>query len=186
VLNPDRRQLVSANLGLVGFFARKFDREHFNDACQVGALTLVHASARFDPSRNVKFSTYVSKWLITSILRQRRRLEAWSEVSLDEPFHDGEHTGIDFLEDPGLLPDEVAGRSETRARVRTALDKLSARECAIIAHRYGFHGRDYTLQEVGDMFGLCRERVRQIEKDALGRLKVIMETSGDHRHPTRA
>jgi len=64
-----------------------------------------------------------------------------------------------------------------RGDVEDILQGLTAREQRVLELRYGLRGhRAYTLKEVGKIFGLTRERVRQIEKEALRKL----------RHPSRA
>ena len=61
--------------------------------------------------------------------------------------------------------------------MKEVLDSLSPREARILRLRFGLeNGRTYTLEEVGEKFGLTRERIRQIEGKALRRL----------RHPMRA
>ena len=50
-------------------------------------------------------------------------------------------------------------------------DCLDPRSKQVLEMRYGFNGEKKTLQQIGDMFGVCRERIRQIERKALRRLK---------------
>ena len=62
-------------------------------------------------------------------------------------------------------------------KLEEVLSTLSPREARILRLRFGLHdGRSYTLKEVGEKFGLTRERIRQIEAEALDRL----------RHPSRS
>ncbi len=83
-----------------------------------------------------------------------------------------------------LLPDEHTENPEGRAmllglrdNLETALGSLTAREAMVLNLRYGLRdGREHTLEEVGDKYGLTRERIRQIERDALRKL----------RHPSRS
>jgi RNA polymerase primary sigma factor len=59
-----------------------------------------------------------------------------------------------------------------RGELQAALDRLPPRTAQVLKLRYGLlDGRLYTLSEVGDRLGLTRERVRQIEAEALGRLR---------------
>lgn len=57
-------------------------------------------------------------------------------------------------------------------RVSDALDRLPVRERLVLELRYGIRGEEHTLQEVGDLLGVSRERVRQIERRALDWLRV--------------
>jgi RNA polymerase primary sigma factor len=100
-------------------------------------------------------------------------------VSLEKPVgHEGESELGQFIEDETSLdPLETASLDLLRSDVEDILQGLTAREQRVLELRYGLRGhRAYTLKEVGKIFGLTRERVRQIEKEALRKL----------RHPSRA
>jgi RNA polymerase primary sigma factor len=68
--------------------------------------------------------------------------------------------------------DEAVGQRLLVERVEQVLDTLTPREARILRLRYGLQGgRSYTLEEVARVFGLTRERIRQIQKRALQRLR---------------
>jgi RNA polymerase primary sigma factor len=95
-------------------------------------------------------------------------------VSLERPVGgDGDTFLKDFLEDSeGSSPLESALRGDLRQRTQTALSCLSPREAKIIRMRFGVGGcRPHTLDEVGREFMLTRERIRQIESNALSKLR---------------
>lgn len=74
-------------------------------------------------------------------------------------------------------PSEATFQLSLREELKTALLNLSSREARVLELRFGLlDGRSYSFHEVGQKFGLTRERIRQIEKVALDRL----------RHPSRA
>jgi RNA polymerase primary sigma factor len=79
----------------------------------------------------------------------------------------------DFIEDEEITPpDEAATYNLLRENLAEALNGLPAREGRILQLRYGlFDGQTYTLEEVGRRMGVTRERVRQIETQALNRLR---------------
>ena len=67
---------------------------------------------------------------------------------------------------------EIVERQELSGELDRVLDTLPEREALILRMRFGLYdGRPRTLDEVGRHIGLTRERIRQLEKDALGRLR---------------
>ena len=96
-------------------------------------------------------------------------------ISLELPQDDDENRTL-----ADLIPDEEASSPEERTtemimqeQIKDLLDELPMREARVIMLRYGFQdGRTYTLQEVGDAMGITRERVRQIESQAMNRLRA--------------
>ena len=109
------------------------------------------------------------------IERVQRVLEAARRpVSLETPVGDeGEHTLGDFLPDEEVpSPTDFAATQLLRLDLSAALDHLSERERRIIDLRYGLvDGHRRTLEEVGRALGMTRERARQIEAEALRRLR---------------
>ncbi|MCA9101255.1 MAG: sigma-70 family RNA polymerase sigma factor [Planctomycetales bacterium] len=95
-------------------------------------------------------------------------------VSIDRPVGEGDDTSFgDFLIDESAHnPASAAARAMLRERLETLLKTLSYREREIIRLRYGLgDGYSYTLEEVGRIFRVTRERVRQIEAKAVRKLQ---------------
>jgi len=95
-------------------------------------------------------------------------------VSLETPIdEDGDSTFGDFVEDVNSpAPAEEVANNLLHEQLKTALDRLPPREAQILRLRYGLEdGRVYTLEEVGQAIGVTRERVRQLEAQALNRLR---------------
>jgi RNA polymerase primary sigma factor len=100
-------------------------------------------------------------------------------ISLDRPIGDSEDSYFgDFIEDESAeSPVQAAGHEMLKERINDVLSTLTFREREIIKLRYGIgDGYTYTLEEVGRIFRVTRERVRQIEAKAVRKL----------RHPVRA
>ncbi len=95
-------------------------------------------------------------------------------VSLETPIDDeGDSTFGDFVEDVNSpAPAEEVATNLLHEQLTAALDRLPDREAQILRLRYGLaDGRVYTLEEVGQEIGVTRERVRQLEAQALNRLR---------------
>jgi len=94
-------------------------------------------------------------------------------LSLEEPVGDDGATLADFVENDISqdLEDQVDS-TLLESEIRKALAGLTARESRIVELRYGLRdGHPLTLQDVAERFGLTRERIRQIEKEALAKLR---------------
>ncbi len=95
-------------------------------------------------------------------------------VSLETPIdEDGDSTFGDFVEDVNSpAPAVEVANNLLHEQLKSALDRLPVREAQILRLRYGLEdGRVYTLEEVGQAIGVTRERVRQLEAQALNRLR---------------
>ena len=95
-------------------------------------------------------------------------------LSLETPTDDEEDSVLgDFIQDDDIItPDESAATNLLREHLDGVLNGLPPREVRILQLRYGLlDGQAYTLEEVGRKMGVTRERVRQIEAQALGRLR---------------
>jgi len=104
---------------------------------------------------------------------------SWQPLSLEQPVGEEDDNELaSFIEDDTTpSPAQVAYNNMLREKVEEVLSTLSPREANILRLRFGLvNGRAYTLKEVGQKFGLTRERIRQIESQALRRL----------RHPCRS
>ena len=100
-------------------------------------------------------------------------------ISLQSPIGEEDDSSLgDFIEDSDILQaeDAVAYGMMTE-QLRSALKSLESREAQVIAMRFGLDdGKPRTLNEIGTTFGLSRERIRQIEREAMAKL----------RHPSRS
>ena len=94
-------------------------------------------------------------------------------VSLDSTLGPLELLRLNILSDDKLInPADLTILRDFQAKCRTMLQNLTEREREILRMRYGFEdGSEYTLEEIGRKFMLTRERIRQIEKEALGKLR---------------
>src|SRR6266540_58598 len=112
-------------------------------------------------------------------IQQAREVKAAARAatSLDQPVGEQEEAVLgDFVAGDGPLPDEQVEVTLRSEALKAALQTLSAREREVLALRYGLDDHDpKTLEEIGRRLGLTRERVRQIEVEALRRLASLRE-----------
>jgi len=115
---------------------------------------------------------------VTMRLLERIRQAAQFPLSLEmELGEDQDNVLGDFIEDDTPPPNDSAIYNVLCERISDVLGSLTARESRVLQLRFGLYdGRAYTLEEVGRKFGVTRERIRQIEAKALGKL----------RHPRRS
>jgi RNA polymerase primary sigma factor len=99
---------------------------------------------------------------------------SWVPLSLESPVGEDEDAELGmFIEDRITpAPTQVVFHNMLRERVDEVLASLTPREARVLRLRFGLdEDRPYTLEEVGEKFGLTRERIRQIEGKALRRLR---------------
>ena len=122
----------------------------------------------------------IAKEMETSVERVREILKISQEpVSLETPIGEEEDSHLgDFIEDgEALAPADAASQMLLREQLEDVLKTLTPREEKVLSLRFGLDdGRARTLEEVGQEFGVTRERIRQIEAKALRKL----------RHPSRS
>ena len=110
------------------------------------------------------------------------RLADLRTISLHDPIQQGEEGEFqDIIPDRhAMTPDQIIGDIESVFRLMDLLDKLDERERKILEMRFGLRGgRTLTLEEVSQQIGRTRERVRQIQNQALTKLKqLLMDEAG--------
>ena len=130
---------------------------------------LVQEYGREPTSEEVGLDMDVSKEKVLEIQKI-----AQQPVSLETPVGDEEHSQLgDFIEDrESIAPADAASHLLLKEQIEDVLCSLNEREAKIIQLRFGLEdGRTRTLEEVGNIFGVTRERIRQIEKKALRKLR---------------
>ena len=122
----------------------------------------------------------IAEYLNTPVDRIREAMRASQEpVSLETPIGEEEdsHLGDFIPDDSAITPQDAASQSMLKEQLNSVLSTLTPREEKVIRLRFGLDdGRPRTLEEVGEVFEVTRERIRQIEAKALRKL----------RHPSRS
>lgn len=141
--------------------------EQANRVYKVNAV-LAKKLGRKPTSKEISRKSGISVEVVKRILRSTK-----DAISLDTPILDGEKTTLlDSIADAEtIIPDSMVARSDLTDKLREALTLLNPREEEILRLRFGIDQHStYTLDEIGKRFNLTRERIRQIEKAALGKL----------------
>jgi RNA polymerase sigma factor (sigma-70 family) len=110
-------------------------------------------------------------WATTEI--DELHLMAQPIIRLQQPRLDDDRPLLDLMEDSqSPAPEQYAETAQFHHRLALCLSRLPAREALILRLRYGLEGEEpQTLQEIGDRLGLSRERIRQLEKQAMTTLR---------------
>lgn len=102
-------------------------------------------------------------------------------TSVDAPLDDDpDRSLLDAIADEQTpSPENVLQRDDLQVQLKAWLDELSDKQREVVERRFGLNGREIsTLEEVGADIGVTRERVRQIQVEALRRLRILLEKSG--------
>ncbi|WJW76610.1 RNA polymerase sigma factor RpoS [Thiohalobacter sp. IOR34] len=121
--------------------------------------------------------------LLDKPIEDVRRMLGLNErtASVDSPLGYGnERSLLDAIpDDNNPDPSELLAEISVRQNLDFWLDQLNDKQREVVERRFGLHGRKIsTLEEVGNEIGVTRERVRQIQMDALKRLREILESEG--------
>jgi RNA polymerase primary sigma factor len=190
-----RQKLVQHSLAYVVAFARQQRRGsvRLDDLIQEGNLGLLRAVEKFDPRAGTRFLTYAAWWIrayvgkylqqARSAVRPRSGMVAQSDFSLDGAIGDEEDVSyLERIEDEGPGPEDTYLSAESDREIRDALGKarkgMGELGWDIVHHRLQ-QDSPKTLEEIGNRWGLSRERVRQVEvktKKLLQRHLAELET----------
>jgi RNA polymerase sigma factor (sigma-70 family) len=186
-------RLVVHNLRMVIWMARRIPRVgmDLSDLVQDGAIGLMTAARRFEPTLGNRFSTYAFYWIRQALFRglynscNLIRWPVWISPKLITASLEGKKDGLKPGEIPVAYvpwnlslaslqpvdPIELVSIQEKKTAVQIAIGRLKPIEKDVIARRFGIgHDHEHTLEEIGREHGLTRERIRQIEAKALTKL----------------
>ena len=183
---PAREELITHNLRLVVYIARKFETRAagIEDLISIGTIGLIKAVRTFQPERNIKLATYASRCIENEILMFLRKTAQYrNDLSIDEPLNvDWDGNELLLSDVLGSEPDTVGQNLESEAEKRSlhqAVDRLPKRERMIMELRFGLNGRsEHTQKEVADVLGISQSYISRLEKRILRQLRVELEKIG--------
>jgi RNA polymerase primary sigma factor len=171
--NAVKQLLIEANMRLVASIAKKHagPTDNLWELMSDGNMSLIRAVEKFDFGRGFKFSTYASWAIIKNFARtipddKHRR----------ERFVTGHDEVFDVAPDTRTDEHEVLATHERATHsVNRLLEYLEPREREIIRLRAGLDENPRTLEQIGQQFGITKERVRQLNARAMKKLRNLAE-----------
>ncbi len=168
-----RDRIVEANMRLVFSIVKKFvnSNNQFDDLLSDGIVALMRAVEKFDFGRGFRFSTYATQVVRRNAYRQVVQVQQErSKIvgGVDE-------LGLDVSDECRVSAISEKRWHELRARLAVMLGDLDRREKFIIRARFslGSHRRVHTLQALANRLGVSKERVRQLERRAMEKLRAM-------------
>ncbi|MDP6634074.1 MAG: sigma-70 family RNA polymerase sigma factor [Phycisphaerae bacterium] len=167
--------IVDANMALVMAMARRTRIPHvdFPELVSEGNMALLRAIEKFDVSRGFKFSTYACRAILKGFNRMATKTGRYVQRFPTEFDPDLERSDYDVLKHRIQQDNAIDDLKEVLATNRA---KLTDVEQTVVTERFALEsgGKKKTLNEVGQQVGLTTERVRQIQKKALAKLKATL------------
>jgi RNA polymerase primary sigma factor/RNA polymerase sigma factor len=170
-----KNHIISANLRLVVSIAKRYvgPAAEFYELVSDGNMSLMRAAEKFDVSRGNRFSTYASWAIMKNFARtisaafchRNRFRNSHSELfSATEDARTDQH-------------EQESAQTQRKSHVEGILKRLDERERQIVTSRFGLtRGQEpLTLKQVGAALGVTKERIRQIQTRAMGKLRKAAE-----------
>lgn len=170
--------LIEHNLRLVAHIAKKYaDEKTLEDLISIGTIGLIKGVNTFNPKKNSKLSTYISRCIENEVLMfLRSSKKQQSEVSLDDSIGtDREGNNMTFSDvltaDTAEISDIIFGKLEAQKLYKAMKKVLNKNEINILCWRYGLGNQNKkTQKEIADILGISRSYVSRIEKKCLEKL----------------
>ncbi len=172
-----KNRITRANLRLVVSIARRHvgRSADFLEIVSDGNMSLMRAVEKFDYTRGYKFSTYAT-W---AIMRNYARTIPESQYQAAR-FATGSEEHLEAIADTSEPPRDPVEAEGLRSSLDRGLAELTEREREIVRRHFGLNaeGQSETLDQIGKCYGLTKERIRQIERKAIQRLREVLTEQG--------
>lgn len=173
-----REQIAETNLALVLAMAKRtrMSEVDFADLVSEGNMALLRAVDKFDAGRGYKFSTYACRAILKAFSRQGMKLSKYRQRFPTD--FDPKLERSNYLETKRAEFERDAADEVKRIVIENRAD-LTDVERTVIEHRFGLESgeneKPMTLEQVGQIIGVTKERVRQIQNKAMEKIRVELE-----------
>lgn len=173
-----REQIAETNLALVLAMAKRtrMSEVDFADLVSEGNMALLRSVDKFDCGRGFKFSTYACRAILKAFSRQGMKLSKYRQrfpTDFDPAMEKSDHL------ETMRATHEKESADEVKHIVLSNEADLTDVEQTVIHHRFGLEGKEnavpLTLEQVGQIIGVTKERVRQIQNKALEKIRLTLE-----------
>lgn len=173
-----RSQIITSNMGLVLAMAKRvtYYNVEYTDLISEGSMALMRATEKFDIQRGFKFSTYAWQAIFKSFSRVAKKNYRYRNLFPAQL--ESEMEKVDYLNQKReeSLQDKA---EEVGAILQDNLAELTLTERSVVEMRFSLNRskstESQTLKQVGEKLGLSKERIRQIQKNALTKLREVAE-----------
>ncbi len=175
-----REQIAETNLALVLAMAKRtrMSEVDFADLVSEGNMALLRAVDKFDAGRGYKFSTYACRAILKAFSRQGMKLSKYRQRFPTD--FDPKLERSNFLETKRSTFEKDAAEEVKRIVLENRAE-LTDVERTVIEHRFGLESgtdeKPMTLEQVGQIIGVTKERVRQIQNKAMEKIRLSLESN---------
>lgn len=182
--NNERDELIINNMMLAYRLAHDFKNKYslnidIEDLCSMATIGLCNAARLYNPDKEIKFNTYAGRAIWNTIIRQVQHsgepkvpiLSLESSIFRDNDFIDNDEN----LE--GLISDgvDIAEECAVRVTISDIIERrLNESEKKVIRYRYFANGKQPSQIETAKHFGISKQRVSSLEKQALDKIKMYL------------
>ncbi len=178
-----RNKLITHNLRLVVFLAKKYDNTLYDleDLVSIGTIGLIKGIKTYKLDKNIKLATYASRCIDNEILMfLRKNKKRVGEVSFEDSINfdsEGNELRIEdvFGTDEDIIHKSIEERDD-KVLLENEVNRLTGRDKEIIEYRYGLFGKkSLTQKDLADKLNISQSYISRIEKKVIKKLKALMK-----------
>lgn len=197
---------VLENRGLVWYVVHMLPAKCFQnlspeDYYQAGLFGLLHAVETYNPEKKTKFSTHAFHWIRSKVTREYQnagyktfRIPSWLHAKKNQDKIKSDRNGFldpfpihktfkNDQEENFSKPNRLRENLASEFMVKELFTVLTEKERQVLELRYGFRGEPMNFKEIGRIFGVSRQRIQQIEVQALEKLREKFQVTKKRNKP---